>query len=87
MLASAAAGAGIPFTLSTASNLALEQLRAVAAEGEQWMQLYVMHRQMAERIVRRAAAAGYRALVLTVDVPTLCTALSANSERVYGPWT
>jgi TatD DNase family protein len=25
--------------------------------------------------------------VLTVDVPTLCTALSANSERVYGPWT
>jgi TatD DNase family protein len=24
--------------------------------------------------------------VLTVDVPTLCTALSANSERVYGPW-
>ena len=25
--------------------------------------------------------------VLTVDVPALCTALSANSERVYGPWT
>jgi TatD DNase family protein len=24
--------------------------------------------------------------VLTVDVPTLCTALSANSERVYGSW-
>ena len=23
---------------------------------------------------------------LNVDVPTLCTALSANSERVYGPW-
>ena len=25
--------------------------------------------------------------VLNVDVPTLCTALSANSERVYGSWT
>lgn len=25
--------------------------------------------------------------VLTVDVPTLCRALSDNSERVYGPWT
>jgi TatD DNase family protein len=25
--------------------------------------------------------------VLTVDVPTLCTALATNSERVYGPWS
>ena len=24
--------------------------------------------------------------VLNVDVPTLCTAVAANSERVYGPW-
>ena len=24
--------------------------------------------------------------VLNVDVPRLCTAISANSERVYGPW-
>src|SRR5204862_7382590 len=24
--------------------------------------------------------------VLNVDVPTLCTALSANSDRVYGSW-
>ena len=24
--------------------------------------------------------------VLNVDVPALCTALAANSERVYGPW-
>ncbi|MGM9490416.1 alpha-hydroxy acid oxidase [Ideonella sp. YS5] len=75
LLASAAAGAGIPFTLSTASNERLEQLRVAAAEGEQWMQLYVMHREMAERIVRRAAATGYRALVLTVDVP-----VSGNRE-------
>ena len=27
------------------------------------------------------------AAVLGVAVPTLCQALSANSERVYGPWT
>jgi TatD DNase family protein len=27
------------------------------------------------------------ASVLTVDVPTLCRALSANSERIYGPWS
>ncbi len=75
LLASAAAGADIPFTLSTASNQRLEQVRAVAPGGEQWMQLYVMHRELAARIVRRAAAAGYRALVLTVDVP-----VSGNRE-------
>ena len=75
LLASAAADSGIPFTLSTASNMALEKVRAAAPEGGQWMQLYVMHREMAERVVRRAAAAGYRALVLTVDVP-----VSGNRE-------
>jgi TatD DNase family protein len=26
------------------------------------------------------------AAVLNTDVPSLCTALAANSERVYGPW-
>jgi TatD DNase family protein len=26
------------------------------------------------------------AAVLNADVPSLCTALAANSERVYGPW-
>jgi TatD DNase family protein len=26
------------------------------------------------------------AAVLSTDVPALCTALSANSERLYGPW-
>jgi TatD DNase family protein len=26
------------------------------------------------------------AAVLNVDVPSLCTAVAANSERVYGPW-
>jgi TatD DNase family protein len=26
------------------------------------------------------------AAVLNVDVPSLCTALAANSERLYGPW-
>lgn len=69
MLAAAAAAAGVPFSLSTASNMRLEDIREVAPAGEQWMQLYVMHRSLAERIVLRAQKAGYRALVLTVDVP------------------
>ena len=68
-LATAAEKAGAPFVLSTASNMRLEDVRAGAADGVQWMQLYVMHREMAQRIVQRAQRAGYQALVLTVDVP------------------
>lgn len=74
-IAQAAAGAGIAFTLSTASNTRLEDVRAAAPQSAQWMQLYVMHREMAERVVRRAQTAGYEALVLTVDVP-----VSGNRE-------
>lgn len=39
LLASAAAGAGIPFSLSTASNMRLEDVRAAAPGAIQWMQL------------------------------------------------
>ncbi|AFU48404.1 FMN-dependent alpha-hydroxy acid dehydrogenase [Acidovorax sp. KKS102] len=74
-IARAAAGAGIGFALSTASNTRLEEVRATAPDSAQWMQLYVMHREMAERVVRRAQTAGYEALVLTVDVP-----VSGNRE-------
>lgn len=69
MLAAAAAKSGIPFALSTASNMRMEQVSQVAQGGMHWMQLYVMHREIAERIVVRAQAAGFQALVLTVDVP------------------
>lgn len=70
LLARAAASQGVPFVLSTASNERLETVRAAAPDAVQWMQLYVMSdRAIAEQIVRRAAAAKFDALVLTVDVP------------------
>jgi (S)-mandelate dehydrogenase len=76
-IAAAAAAAGIPFTLSTASNQRLEDVCRAAPEGEKWLQLYVMQdRAIAEQLVRRAAAARFSALVLTVDVP-----VSGNRER------
>ena len=66
-LARAAAGAGIPFTLSTVSNMRLEEV-ANRAEGRLWMQLYVMKdRAVARDIVSRAERAGYEALVFTTD--------------------
>lgn len=70
LLASAAQAARVPFILSTASNARIEDVRAAAPDATLWMQLYVMgERAIAERIVRRARAAGFEALVLTVDVP------------------
>lgn len=66
-LARAAAAAGIPFCLSTFSNVRLEELAADAG-GRLWMQLYIMKdRSIARDIVGRADRAGYEALVLTSD--------------------
>ncbi len=66
-LARAASAAGIPFTLSTVSNVRLDEV-AREAGGRLWMQLYLMkNREIARDIVTRAERAGYEALVLTSD--------------------
>lgn len=66
-LARAAGKFGIPFALSTASTASIEAV-ADAASGELWFQLYIVHRKLAEGLVRRALAAGYTTLILTTDV-------------------
>lgn len=69
LLSRAAAAAGIPFVLSTASNARIEAV-VQPSSPLNWFQLYVMReRSIAEQMVRRARSAGCRALVLTVDVP------------------
>jgi len=68
ILARAAGRNGVPFILSTASTTSLETL-ARSVEADLWFQLYVMQRDVAAMLVARAAASGYRTLVLTVDVP------------------
>lgn len=67
VLARAAAHAGIPFMLSTAASMSIEEI-ARQADGERWFQLYVFHPEVADSLVRRALAADYSALVLTTDV-------------------
>jgi (S)-mandelate dehydrogenase len=67
VLARSAARLGIPFTLSTFATARLEDV-ARAAGGRLWLQLYVMKdRDIGRDLVRRAAAAGYEALVFTTD--------------------
>jgi (S)-mandelate dehydrogenase len=65
-LARAAAKAGIPFALSTASTSSIEAV-ARASEAELWFQLYVVHRKLAAQLVARARDAGYTTLILTTD--------------------
>ena len=66
-VARAAAGAGLPYTLSTLSTRSIEEVRAVS-DGRLWFQVYVWRdRALVKDMVDRAAAAGYEALVLTVD--------------------
>lgn len=67
--ASAAARIGIPFTLSTLGNTAIERVAEINP-GRNWFQLYVMReREISYALVERAAAAGFDTLMFTVDVP------------------
>ena len=67
----AAARAGVLMVASTSSTRSLEDIakEANGAKGPLWFQLYIHDRKTAEELVRRAVAAGYRALVITVDSP------------------
>lgn len=67
--ARAAAAAGIPFALSTGSITPMEKIREVS-DGQLWLQLYVWpQREMTHELVRRAKAARFDGLIVTVDTP------------------
>ncbi|HMD46918.1 MAG TPA: alpha-hydroxy acid oxidase, partial [Acidimicrobiales bacterium] len=69
-MAQGAARAGACLVLSSLSTCALEDVAAGAPSAPRWMQVYVVRdRSVTVELVERAAAAGYRALVLTVDAP------------------
>jgi L-lactate dehydrogenase (cytochrome) len=69
-VARAAAQAGVPYTLSTLSTRSIEEVGAVG--GSLWFQVYVWRdRGLVKEMVDRAGAAGYQALVLTVDTAVL----------------
>ena len=71
-VARAAAVAGVPFILSTMSTHSLETVARGAPGGLKWFQLYSQADPGRTReLVLRAEAAGFRAIVLTVDLPVL----------------
>src|SRR5688500_13252615 len=66
-LARAAKAAGIPFSLATGSITSMEKV-AGEVGGTLWMQLYMWaDRKLSHQVVRRANAAGFEALLVTVD--------------------
>jgi L-lactate dehydrogenase (cytochrome) len=68
--AQAAASSGVPMLLSSAATHSIEQVAETAAP--RWFQLYwVNDREICESFVRRAEAAGYGAIVVTLDTLTL----------------
>jgi 4-hydroxymandelate oxidase len=72
--AAGAARAGALFVLSTRSSRRIEEVAEVvaAAGGTWWFQVYLMRdRELSAGLVRRAAAAGAAALVLTADTPVV----------------
>src|SRR5258708_10771956 len=68
-VARAAASRGLPYGLSTCGTVTIEEL-AATGHRDLWFQLYVLRdRKLAHALIDRAAAAGFRALEVTVDPP------------------
>jgi L-lactate dehydrogenase (cytochrome) len=69
--ARAAGSAGTAYILSTVSGYRLEDVKA-ATPGPTWYQLYLVGgREAAEAAIERVRAAGFSALVITIDTPVV----------------
>jgi lactate 2-monooxygenase len=71
-VARAAAATGVPIVLSSAASHSLEEVAEAMGDAQRWFQLYwVNDRDVAVSLVERAEAAGYGAIVVTLDTLTL----------------
>ncbi|MDX6480541.1 MAG: lactate 2-monooxygenase [Gaiellaceae bacterium] len=67
-----AAAAGVPFVLSSAASSSIEEIAEAMGAAPRWFQLYwINDREVAASFVRRAEAAGFGAIVVTLDTPVL----------------
>jgi lactate 2-monooxygenase len=71
-VARAAAATGVPMVLSSAASHSLEDVAEAMGDAQRWFQLYwVNDRDVVVSLVERAEAAGYGAIVVTLDTLTL----------------
>lgn len=72
----AAHAAGVPYACSTLASTSVEDI-AAANPGTKWFQVYVWKdRELVKEMLGRAKAAGFGAIILTVDLP-----VAGNRER------
>jgi lactate 2-monooxygenase len=85
-VARAAASLGVPMVLSTAASHSIEQVAEAGGAGPRWYQLYwPKDRDLAVSFLDRAQAAGYSALVVTLDTLTLAWR-PRDLDRAYLPF-
>jgi lactate 2-monooxygenase len=71
-VARASAATGVPIVLSSAASHSIEEVAEAMGDAKRWFQLYwVNDRDVAVSLVERAEAAGYSAIVVTLDTLTL----------------
>ncbi|MFT3852933.1 MAG: alpha-hydroxy acid oxidase [Ilumatobacteraceae bacterium] len=76
-VARVAARAALPYSLSTMATRSIEEVAEASGGGRRWFQVYVWRdRGLVKEMIERAAAAGYEALIVTVD-----TAMLGKRER------
>jgi 4-hydroxymandelate oxidase len=81
-----AAAAGALMTVSTSASTPLADVAAAEPLSPKWFQLYRRHSPaFTDDLARRAGQAGYRALVLTVDLPVLGRRLRDVANRMALP--
>jgi 4-hydroxymandelate oxidase len=79
----AAAAAGVVYSLSTLANTSVEDV-AAASHGQRWFQLYMYQdRGITTDLLDRAIAAGYGAILFTVDAPVL----GRRERDLVNAWT
>lgn len=84
--ARAAKRAGVALTLSSLATCSLEEVAEAAPGGVHFMQVYVLRdRGKTAEMIARALAAGYRALVLTVDAPVSGQRIREITGKVHLP--
>ncbi|MDP2358724.1 MAG: alpha-hydroxy acid oxidase [Beijerinckiaceae bacterium] len=87
-LAKAAQAARVPYTLGVLSGIDVEQA-ALMAPDVLWFQLYRFHREghrIGLDLARRAAAAGVKALVLTIDTPSRTVRPRETRSGIVNPF-
>lgn len=84
--AKAAAKLGIPYILSNVSTMDLEKVAEVMGDGIRWFQLYPpRNHELTKSFLSRAEAAGYSAIVVTID-STLLGWRETDLRNAYLPF-